>query len=400
MTSPEPQGPRVLVVDDDAPFVIAEGLEREGFRAESRDDVDNAVRVLREGEESYDALVVDMWMGNDREAGLKVLEENAKHWPQPAALVLTAVGSEENTIEAIEFGAAAYMHKPSGADTVPMCQQLAALLRDVLDRRREAIADPDAARRISLVRTIQKLGFPLDIGPGDIAQAPRLSVAGRNLPALWASGDAYDFVLSDDRQRLHFMLCDVCGHGIAQAIIAMQMSRVVRIGAARGWTLAEIDEECQKVAIQYPGEADLSWSTTGVIGVLHVPLRRIEIASSGHLPPSVVGLGRHDAIRDEDKQGSPWRDIARVAPQPIKLEFGPGQSLVAFSDGVSDISGDGKSFPFGNDGVFSAHRGAHVEDAGELCQRILFKAVEHGGLTRPKHDDLTVLALHWASWTD
>jgi DNA-binding NtrC family response regulator len=112
----------VLIVDDDA--ALREGL------AETIADLGHAPRTAASGREALEALAVDdidcvlldlrMPGGMD---GIEVLERIRERELAPAAVVLTAFATAENTIEAMRLGAFDHLTKPIGRD------DLASLLR-------------------------------------------------------------------------------------------------------------------------------------------------------------------------------------------------------------------------------------------------------------------------------
>lgn len=102
----------ILVVDDELSMreLLEIVLENAGYKVYLADCVDAAVAILQA--ESIDAVITDLFMGNDREAGMRMVEwlaENARHIP---AIMITAHGSVELAVEAVQRGAVDYVQKP------------------------------------------------------------------------------------------------------------------------------------------------------------------------------------------------------------------------------------------------------------------------------------------------
>jgi len=152
----------VLIVDDDA--ALREGL------AETIADLGHAPRTAASGREALEALAVDdidcvlldlrMAGGMD---GIEVLKRIREREDAPAAVVLTAFATAENTIEAMRLGAFDHLTKPIGRD------ELASLLRR-LPRQKTMTATADNTNRAGTltgsseaIRNVQKtIGLTAD----------------------------------------------------------------------------------------------------------------------------------------------------------------------------------------------------------------------------------------------
>ncbi|HET7599709.1 MAG TPA: sigma-54 dependent transcriptional regulator [Gemmatimonadales bacterium] len=124
---------RILLVDDDeaACRLLAEVLEREGYRVSAALSVDAALATL-DREEPYDAVLTDLRMP-DR-SGLDLVRAVREREPDALVLVLTAFGDAAAAGEAIRAGAFDFISKPY--DIAALRATLARALR----RRRLASA--------------------------------------------------------------------------------------------------------------------------------------------------------------------------------------------------------------------------------------------------------------------
>ncbi|MFP4500998.1 MAG: sigma-54-dependent transcriptional regulator [Candidatus Hydrogenedentota bacterium] len=104
--------PRILVVDDELGMreMLEIVLENAGYKVRAAADVAQTLKVLEE--EPIDCVLTDLFMGNDRQAGLKVLTYLQKNMPDTPAIMMTAYGSVETAIEAMRLGAIDYIQKP------------------------------------------------------------------------------------------------------------------------------------------------------------------------------------------------------------------------------------------------------------------------------------------------
>jgi DNA-binding NtrC family response regulator len=119
--------PRVLVVDDHVEMAetIVDGLFQHGYEGVGVYSGEAALRLLRT--ERIDALVTDLRM--PELDGLTLLRASVNLDPLRPVIVMTAYGSLETALDAVEGGTWQYLVKPFRIDL------LARLLRQALEAR-------------------------------------------------------------------------------------------------------------------------------------------------------------------------------------------------------------------------------------------------------------------------
>lgn len=140
-----PVNQRVLVVDDELSMreLLEIVLQNDGYDVDTADDVDEACAHLEKTQ--YDVVLTDLYMGSDRDAGMRLLtwlEENA---PGTPAIMMTAHGSVETAIEAMKRGAADYIMKPFKNDEIRLLIERAIAQRDLV-RENTALRQEQARR--------------------------------------------------------------------------------------------------------------------------------------------------------------------------------------------------------------------------------------------------------------
>src|SRR5579863_8981487 len=100
----------ILIIDDEA--AIRESLETllefEGYSVDSADTGEQGLTRL--GEHPFDLVLLDFALP-DRN-GLEVLEDIRDRDPQMAVIMITAYGTVDNAVRAIQKGAANFIQKP------------------------------------------------------------------------------------------------------------------------------------------------------------------------------------------------------------------------------------------------------------------------------------------------
>jgi DNA-binding NtrC family response regulator len=101
---------RVLIIDDEA--AIRESLETllqlEGYEVESAETGEEGLARL--GDRSFDLVLLDLALP-DRN-GIDLLAEIGAHDPQLSVIMITAYGTVENAVKAMQAGAANFVQKP------------------------------------------------------------------------------------------------------------------------------------------------------------------------------------------------------------------------------------------------------------------------------------------------
>ncbi len=120
-------GARVLVVDDEASirFVLRETIEAAGHEVTECSSGDAALEAI--AEQDFEVAFFDIRMPGP--SGLELLGQLRATGRRPAVVIMTALNSFENAVEAMKRGAFDYLLKPFSTDDIP------ALIERALRRR-------------------------------------------------------------------------------------------------------------------------------------------------------------------------------------------------------------------------------------------------------------------------
>jgi two-component system response regulator RegA len=115
-TSFDPQGKRLLIVDDDEVFRqrLARAMERRGFVVSLAESVAAGVAAARGA--PPDCAVVDLRLGDG--SGLDVVNALREESPEARVVVLTGYGNIATAVAAMKAGAIDYLPKPADADAI------------------------------------------------------------------------------------------------------------------------------------------------------------------------------------------------------------------------------------------------------------------------------------------
>lgn len=245
---------------------------------------------------------------------------------------------------------------------------------------RETLEKARLEQEIRIAAEIQQALLPRKAWTGRT-----FDVAASTLPCRSIGGDFFDY-LDLPGGRFAFALGDVAGKGPPAALLS---ALVQGIFAAQGTTsegpactLGRVNEALLRRAID-------NRFVTMAYGHLAGD-GRVTYANAGHNPPLVVGPGR---VLRLDKGGPILGLFPDAAFEEDTVELEPGDTLVVFSDGVSEaLSADGEEF--GESRIIDTVREHHDRDAGRVLEGLLGRIRE---FTRgaPQNDDVTAIVIRY-----
>jgi serine phosphatase RsbU (regulator of sigma subunit) len=213
--------------------------------------------------------------------------------------------------------------------------------------------------------------------------------------SLRIGGDFYD-VLPDGEGGGMFALGDVCGKGIGAAVLTgrvRQTLHTLRLVEDRPLHLMEL---LNRALFNAPDAARRSQFTTLLLGTFAPDPAgglRLRIAGGGHPAPLVA---RADGtVAPVRVGGMPVGALANAGFTEISIRLGPGDLLLAYSDGITEARGGPDRYDMYGEARLCRALAAGVDlPTGPLVGRILQLVDEWLG--GQGHDDIAVLAVRAA----
>jgi EAL domain-containing protein (putative c-di-GMP-specific phosphodiesterase class I) len=139
LTGTDSPATRVLLVEDDDALLRScrRALEAVGFTVETASDGQQATRVL--GLRSFDVVVSDIAM--PEVGGIELLKAIRSRDNDVPVILMTAFAELGSALDAIEYGALAYLRKPFGLEALRSAVTKAARLSRLARLKREVVAD-------------------------------------------------------------------------------------------------------------------------------------------------------------------------------------------------------------------------------------------------------------------
>ena len=255
----------------------------------------------------------------------------------------------------------------------------------------------DNARLVEHERARQRIERELGIAR-DIQQAllprgfrnfPHLDISAMNKPCLEVGGDYFDVFPIDD-QRTAFLIADVSGKGLGAALLTTMLQ-----GALSGMTIGVEPTRVFQHINQFLCEhAEVGRYATLFFGILDRD-GNLEYINAGHPAPTLV---RSSGVSELFTEGSfPVGLIPEANHTSIRLKLDPGDTLVLFSDGVTEAA-DLDQQLFGDKRLHDILAGQHDAPLDEVRQKIV-EAVENFAGAASQADDITLLLVRYRAAT-
>ena len=208
--------------------------------------------------------------------------------------------------------------------------------------------------------------------------------AGSNRPCRTVSGDYYDFVVRPDG-KVYFVIADVSGKGVTAALLMAGLQSSFRIftnhDPAPGLLVEQLNAALRENLPQ-------SKFVTLFAGRLDQATGDIEFANAGHTPPFLISRDRCEEMTSTDLILGLFPTV-KYRTQSLTLGF--GDSLVLFTDGVTEAEG-GDASELGSEGVCAAMTGMHGLSASQISEHLEKAVAAHIG-NRTLGDDVTMVVV-------
>jgi serine phosphatase RsbU (regulator of sigma subunit) len=211
------------------------------------------------------------------------------------------------------------------------------------------------------------------------------AAAGSTLPCRSIGGDFFDYVELPDGQ-FAFALGDVAGKGPPAALLSALVQGIIAAQSAStdgpSATLARVNQAMIRRAI------DARYATTfyAVLG----PGGSLTSCNAGHNPPFVIRRDRLDRL---EKGGPPLGLFDRWVFDEETVQLEPGDTIVVFSDGVSEaLNVEGEEF---GDARIAECARAQADSDPPAVLNALLASVHAWALGAPQSDDVTALVLRY-----
>lgn len=205
-------------------------------------------------------------------------------------------------------------------------------------------------------------------------------------PARQVGGDLYDFIpLSEG--RLGIVIGDVTDKGVPAAIFMARVQALLRAEAIKSISPDEVLRKVNELLLNHNQQG---YFVTMIYGILQPGSGIFEYARAGHELP-ILCSGTGDAGLLPLSPGQPLGILYDPIIDCHSIEIPPGQTLVLYTDGVTDQYND-LNIPFGEDKLLISSCGINDISTQEICDHLLQTVIEYRN-GKPLQDDVTIVVI-------
>jgi phosphoserine phosphatase RsbU/P len=214
---------------------------------------------------------------------------------------------------------------------------------------------------------------------------PGFTFAGMNQPCRTVSGDYYDFAVRPDG-KMYFVIGDVSGKGVTAGLMMAGLQVAFRIFSKSDPDPATLTRQLNAALKENLPQSKF---VTLFLGRLDTATGTVEYVNAGHTPPLLlrkngfVELGESDLLLGV---------IARAEFVNRKLQLEPGDSLVLFTDGVTEARNPAE-VDLGSSLIGDTLRPLHGADAETISAAVHDTVLRYVEEPENLDDDLTLLVV-------
>jgi phosphoserine phosphatase RsbU/P len=222
--------------------------------------------------------------------------------------------------------------------------------------------------------------------PASIPETDALKFDVRYYPFGLVGGDFYDVrQVSEDQYGI--LLADVSGHGISAALYTMQLRTIAedcwQVGADPAAFLAKANHALSAFALD-------EIFATALYLVIDERSGRVAYASAGHPPPLRLPADGGPSTKLA-ASGAPLGIIADMEYESVESQFEPGDMLLAYTDGATEVT-DAQGGFLGEDGLARFALEERRNGDTDVLKRIYVR-IKQACAEVSLADDLTLLSV-------
>jgi sigma-B regulation protein RsbU (phosphoserine phosphatase) len=244
-----------------------------------------------------------------------------------------------------------------------------------------AVREEVLQRELGLAHRVQKGLLPA--GPPQVAGYQFFDFYN---PAQKLGGDYYDYVHMPGN-RLASVLADVCGKGIAAALLVARLSAEIR------YCLASLPEPLDAVKRLNQVFCENRWEdkfVTMLLTVLDPARHEVTFANAGHMPPLMRRASGVVEEAAEGQGGLPLGIDGDATYEQFSIQLAPGDAMIMYTDGVLDAE-NRQGDRYGAERLQDKVRSS-AADAAVMGQQLIADVKQFIG-DHPQADDICLTCL-------
>ncbi len=343
------------------------------------EEAENGLKALELARSNrYSLYIIDIMM--PRMDGITLIGHIRELVPDAIILVQTAIDDSETIIRTMRHGVFDYVMKPIDINQLSRTLEKALYFHHLAEFRKRHKAY--LRNEIAEIREIQASLLP------DLDRFSNFDITASMLPASELSGDFFDaYPIKKNVHQL--ILCDVAGHGIASSYLGSELKSIYKLITERNVLLDATLHEINNYVYEKFGNS-VHFSTAALCQ-LDTRSGVVSYASAGH-PPALFWSHEQKILQELGSTGPLIGQYPELSYGVVKLTMEPGDTLLLYTDGVTDILDEEDSNRFGHNRL----RKAFQEAAGAGSRSVVFQLLDElyrfNGY-RPQPDDISFICV-------
>jgi serine phosphatase RsbU (regulator of sigma subunit) len=378
----------LLVVDDDPDIlrVVRFYLSKQRYRVLAADSGKTAMELLHK-DPNVELILSDVMM--PEMSGLELLKavKSDPFFTDVPVILISAEGDTAKKVAGLNLGADDFITKPFNFDELTArvrnhlrlrrLQRQVLVANDLLKEQNERFQDD-----LEAARTVQ-----LALLPSEFPESPTLKIGSRYLPVDRVGGDFFDVVQLDPNGRTGVIVADVCGHGIAAALITAMTKISFRGACATDRDAGAVLSTMNRVLVP-----NIKQGFVTAFYVVYDPVSRsLQYASGGH-PPLLVYRRESDRIEEFEAQATFLGSFDGVPYTSETVPVQPGDRAFLYTDGLYESLVEKGDRPYGMERVVDLIRTLRNQPIQAVLDGIVADLVRTIG-DRTPIDDITLVGM-------
>ena len=357
-------------------------------------------------------LVISDWQmpGLDGLELVRRIRACAADRPYVYVILLTARAEKQDVVEGMEAGADDFVTKPFDKEELRVrvrAGERIIELEQALEHRNQQLAAANASISSANRRMKDDLEAAAKIQqaflPQQLPDLPGLNAAWNFAPCDELAGDMLNIHWLDD-DHVGLWVADVCGHGVASALLSVTLSRILsHLSGSDAALVRRVDGSGESLPVapaevaehlngRFPWEPDAMQFFTFLYALLSVKTRELRYVSAGHPGPVYVPADGEAVILPMTPPAVGIIPEAEFVEQRVALS--PGDRLYLYTDGITEAARAGVE-QFGEERLAQTLGEYRCVPLTDSVERLV--AVVAGWADAPKPaDDLSVVAVEIA----
>ncbi|HVS32254.1 MAG TPA: SpoIIE family protein phosphatase [Thermoanaerobaculia bacterium] len=263
---------------------------------------------------------------------------------------------------------------------VAQIARFAAIKLETTRLREEAIEKRVTDEELKTASSIQRR-----LLPSAPAGLPGFTFLASNQPCRTVSGDYYDFAVRPDG-RVYFVIADVSGKGVTAGLMMAGLQVAFRIFSKNDPDPATLVGQLNVALRDYLPRSKF---VSLFLGLLDTKTGQVQFVNAGHMPPLWIKPGGVEEVTGGDIL---LGVVTAAEYSNHKLQLEPGDSLVLFTDGVTEAR-NASGEELGTDTLSQSLAALHSAKADAIGHAVAESVLDHVEDSDTLDDDLTILVV-------